>query len=533
MKAIRLTIVAVFVGLLVLLTFIFVNPNVTSAIEYQKKRLTFAYTEFVDRLFVRTPAAPETPVDPDKAAYTVPVFVYHGLVDDGSVYSMPEATFESHMAALYQAGYRTISLQQLDSFLKNKTAIPEKSFIITFDDGRKDSFYRGDAIIKKFGFTAVMFMPGVILASNSFSSVYYLDKNDVRLLNETGRWEIGSHGMQTTGGYIVIDDKGTQGQFLSNKIWLKNAGRVETDEEYIKRVNAELHESKVVLEHEMGLPVIAFSYPFGDYGQDSKNARAIAATTIAKAVTTNYELAFQQVRPLNGMHVGVQEIDNQYFLSRIEPKNEVNNWSAEKLLTHVRAGEVKTLPFDSTKAVESDWKTSWGGYTFENGNLNLFATPQAEGGFSSLDGSFTWRDYIFASEIDWKAGSHLLLVARVQSNSNYVQCSFNDQLLRIEVLQNGTRKILQEIKNSAPIIGKRSVHVAMAVHGDQVICYLEGVPVIMSDTPGELPERGAVGVKIWDQTPNLTNMSLLRFQVESYSPENLRHIAQFNQPSTQ
>lgn len=528
MTLIRISIVIVFLSLLAGLTFMFVNPNVRSFIEFQKKQMSFFYSEFVGGLNDETSVVDEQLPTPNEYAFTIPVLVYHGLIEDGSVYSMSEEMFDNQLRALYEAGYTTVTLAQLDQFLNNQTPVPKKSFMITFDDGRQDSFYVGDPIIKKYGFTAVMFIPGVILNSDSFASSYYLDKNDLKLMNLTNRWELGSHGMQLDGGFIAIDANGTKGQFLSNKMWLKTENRLETDAEYQTRVKAELTNSKILIEAKLGQPIIAFSYPFGDYGQDSKNAQGLAISTIGEAVAANYQLAFQQVRPLNGMHVGVQEIDNQYFLSRIEPKNEVNTWAAEKVLSHFRAGEIKSLPYTSAAVFPTDWKTTWGGFKFNGSTLSINATEQSEGAFSFIDGTFTWRDYIFATDIKWDAGSHVLLVARIQNNSNYVQCSFNEDMLRIELLRDNERFILREVKQTT-VMNKVQAKLAIAVQGDIIECYIDGNQVIAANVAGVIPQSGAVGVKIWDQTLGTSRITLNSFHISEYTPENLTQISEISQ----
>jgi peptidoglycan/xylan/chitin deacetylase (PgdA/CDA1 family) len=40
--------------------------------------------------------------------------------------------------------------------MKGEKILPKKSFLLTFDDGRKDSFYPVDPVLKKLNYNAVI-----------------------------------------------------------------------------------------------------------------------------------------------------------------------------------------------------------------------------------------------------------------------------------------------------------------------------------------------------------------------------------------
>src|SRR3989338_8622418 len=74
-----------------------------------------------------TQAPPTTP------AISVPVLLYHG--ESGGP-DMPQATFVQQMRALHEAGWRTVTLSQFEAFMRGEASVPDKSFLLTFDDGR-------------------------------------------------------------------------------------------------------------------------------------------------------------------------------------------------------------------------------------------------------------------------------------------------------------------------------------------------------------------------------------------------------------
>jgi len=126
------------------------------------------------------------------AAQSVPIILYHGINDD----DVSEARFDEQMAALNKAGYTTVTEKDVSNFLDGKAGLPGKPILITFDDGRDDSFYHADPILKKYGFNAVMF---VIAKHSTKPRVnYYMNKSEIRHMLDTGRWEAQRTAMRLT-----------------------------------------------------------------------------------------------------------------------------------------------------------------------------------------------------------------------------------------------------------------------------------------------------------------------------------------------
>ena len=68
----------------------------------------------------------------------IPVLMYHrvGTPDSPSdVYCVSPARFDAHMAALANAGYHAISIDSFERWLSGVGSLPEKAFLLTFDDG--------------------------------------------------------------------------------------------------------------------------------------------------------------------------------------------------------------------------------------------------------------------------------------------------------------------------------------------------------------------------------------------------------------
>ena len=79
---------------------------------------------------------------------SIPVLLYHGIVEKEDRFSLTPDRFAEHMLTLHKAGYSTITAEQFRDFMQGKIVLSGKPLLITFDDGRKDSFYGAPDIIR-------------------------------------------------------------------------------------------------------------------------------------------------------------------------------------------------------------------------------------------------------------------------------------------------------------------------------------------------------------------------------------------------
>lgn len=160
--------------------------------------------------------------------------------------------FEKLTDLIYSKGYKLCSYVE---YMKNK----DKSNLIicTFDDGYEGVYRNAFPILKKYGFTATVFIcPDLIGKENDWNRRdtiirYHMDLEMLNTLKEND-WEIGSHGL---GHYNLLR--------LSQTDLEKNLG-----------------ESKKKLETMFG-EIETFCYPFGDFN-----------TYVKSLVTKYYKFAF-------------------------------------------------------------------------------------------------------------------------------------------------------------------------------------------------------------------------------------------------
>lgn len=177
----------------------------------------------------------------------IPILTYHSFgpkpaVKESSIqlqYRVTEAAFESHMNYLADNGYHTITLNDLIQSQRTGKRLPEKSVVLTFDDGWKTQYEYAVPILEKYQFTGTFF-----IITNSIGAKAYMSGDEIKKLRSKG-FEIASH--------TKSHPKLTQ----------------VTDEQ----LQDELVESKQKLEAILGEPITTLAYPY--YAYDVRVVQAV------------------------------------------------------------------------------------------------------------------------------------------------------------------------------------------------------------------------------------------------------------------
>ncbi len=431
---------------------------------------------------------------------SIPVLLYHGIVDEADRFNIEESLFKDQMFALKRAGYHTITIEDLIAFNKGEKELDNKAFLLTFDDGRTDSYKKADPILRVLDFNAVMYVAvKSSIRDDGKNSTYYIDEGQIKDMVKSGRWEIGSHGLQETGGYVLVNSENQKGTFLSNKRWIFEENRLESDVEYKNRLDRELGDSKTELEKITGKEVLSFSYPFGDYGQQAVNNDA-AEEYINDVLSENYSIAFKQVWS-NDDDFSFNKINSDpYFLKRIEVQTDM---TPENLLASLKKSQDKSLPFEDSFAANSGWINNWGDSSVD-GSLVLKASDNSSGGLVFLDGTANLKNYLYSVDFDWTAGSHVSLISRYRDGSNYTACTFSDNRVIIQQYTNNIQNKIIDVENFIRISTTSPVSLSMLVDGDFVKCLVGDKTLAYATIPEG--DSGGVGMKVWDENIGVANI---------------------------
>ena len=90
-------------------------------------------------------------------AQTVPVLMYHHVSPVDGMINVSPHNFEEQLQWLKRRGYRSLTSDEFADHL-NGRPVPAKSVLITFDDGYLDNWVYAYPLLKRYGYTAIVFL---------------------------------------------------------------------------------------------------------------------------------------------------------------------------------------------------------------------------------------------------------------------------------------------------------------------------------------------------------------------------------------
>lgn len=116
---------------------------------------------------------------------SVPVLMYHSLQFDpanpNNSARIKAESFAAQMKWLHDNGYATLTLRQLYDGLMDQNGFPQKSVVLTFDDGYDDFYTNGFPIMSRYGFSATVFM-----ITGEIGQPGYLSQSELPALIQSG-----------------------------------------------------------------------------------------------------------------------------------------------------------------------------------------------------------------------------------------------------------------------------------------------------------------------------------------------------------
>ncbi|OQX52042.1 MAG: hypothetical protein B5M53_09550 [Candidatus Cloacimonas sp. 4484_209] len=216
----------------------------------------------------------------------IPILRYHSINDHINLsLSVRIDSFVKQMDYLYHKGFNVITLDEAFLLWKKKLKVV-KPLVITFDDGYRDIYVNALPILRKYNFKATVF-----LTTNS----------------------IGSSKLKTDVGNIPIpclswdEIKEMQNYDISfGSHTLSHPFLTKMSEENMKK---EIKEPKKIIEEKLGIKVITFSYPFGDFNERVKNVVRSSGYLIACAEHLSRR---QKEDILSLQRITISRIDTMY-----------------------------------------------------------------------------------------------------------------------------------------------------------------------------------------------------------------------------
>jgi peptidoglycan/xylan/chitin deacetylase (PgdA/CDA1 family) len=188
------------------------------------------------------PKRPWNPSGVDSRGYQlVPILCYHNLgPQTRGRLLMSVSAFEEQMRYLKREGYHVITLKQFLDFAALRQQLPRKTVVLTFDDGWKSFKELAYPILKELGYPATLFI--------------YTDFIGARIaLTWPELKELAQEGFDIQAHSKTHDD-------MRRK-------PTESDEDYNRRMQAELVQPLALFQQRVGAPPRILAYPYGSHDE--------------------------------------------------------------------------------------------------------------------------------------------------------------------------------------------------------------------------------------------------------------------------
>ncbi len=204
----------------------------------------------------------------------IPILCYHNLnpVKPGSMNLTPKK-FEAQIKWIKDNGFTIIPLKEAVEYLQGTRAtLPNKSIVVTVDDGWKSVYTYMFPIIKKYQIPVTLFIyPETISVGKNA-----LTWDELKDLQKTGFFDVQSHTY-------------SHPNFKQEKRHLSG-------EKYAQFVTMELVKSKKMLEEKLGTKMTLLAWPFGIYDNYLEQAAKKAGYDMAFSI--DYRAANKSFRPM-------------------------------------------------------------------------------------------------------------------------------------------------------------------------------------------------------------------------------------------
>lgn len=226
----------------------------------------------------------------------VPVLMWHNLAEESSGdMTISVDTFRAQIEALHEAGFRTVSLQQLYDYVHFGTELPGKPIVLTFDDGYFSNYEYAFPILQEYDMQATIFAIGVSVGKDTYKDTDHamtphFGADEAREMVASGLISVQSHTYDMH-QWPPFEDGNAQ----VRETLLPFDG--EADADYEAAVEADFAESRELLESITGQPVNALAFPEGAYVTLTQDALRSAGA----------ELTFTTVRAVNTVVKGLPQ----------------------------------------------------------------------------------------------------------------------------------------------------------------------------------------------------------------------------------
>ncbi|MEH0887979.1 poly-beta-1,6-N-acetyl-D-glucosamine N-deacetylase PgaB [Enterobacter sp. UNJFSC 003] len=222
------------------------------------------------------------------------VLAYHDVEDDAAdqrYLSVRTSALNEQISWLVHNGYHAVSVQDILDAHDGKKTLPEKAFLLSFDDGYSSFYTRVWPLLQAWNVPALWAPVGSWVDTPANRQVNFgglMTSRDrfatwdmVRELSQSPLVEIGSHTWASHYG-IPANPQGSREPAIANRFYDNATGRYETDQQFSQRIGDDVRKITGKIAQVTGKAPRAWVWPYG----------AANGTSFAIARKQGYQLAF-------------------------------------------------------------------------------------------------------------------------------------------------------------------------------------------------------------------------------------------------
>ena len=196
----------------------------------------------------------------------VPILMYHSIsshaTDRFKRFTVPSALFDEQVAYMQRNGYTSMTVTQYRNVITQGAMLPERPVILTFDDGFADFYSDALPVLRRYNFVATLYVTTSFVNGTS---------RWLRREGETERPMLNWDQLKEIAAYGIECGAHTHCHSQLDTLSASSA-------------KMEIIQSKLLLEHQLGVQVESFAYPYGYYTARVKRQVKEAGYTSACAV---------------------------------------------------------------------------------------------------------------------------------------------------------------------------------------------------------------------------------------------------------
>ena len=204
-------------------------------------------------------------VENDTSTYTkdVPVITYHNIKENAKESSeITKETFENQIKTLSELGYKGVHSIDLINYVEKGIELPDKSIMITFDDGYLSNYEDAFEILKKYNMKATIFVIGSSVGKTTYkdtehSIIPHFDFDKAKEMIDSGLIDIQSH----TYDFHQWKEYENGDKVRENLLKLED----EIEAEYVDDLRNDCQKQGELFKNNLGIIPVALSYPSGKH----------------------------------------------------------------------------------------------------------------------------------------------------------------------------------------------------------------------------------------------------------------------------